>query len=151
MLPVPGAPAVADTEDMDREGAETYLRVLAETVLRGSLTAAAEPGPPGTSRMMVVGHALTAVGALDPDVTEAILADFWLAVSMRQRHSELGQPLTAAQWLSQGRAALPRKPRPGAPPTAPPETAPPETHHSSRGRPGMTPIRNGLAGSSRSG
>jgi len=125
VLPVPGAPAVADTEDMDREGAETYLRLLAETVLRGSPAAAAEPGPPGTSRMMVVGHALIAVGALDPDVTEEILADFWLAVSMRQLHGEPGQPVTAAQWLSQGRAAPPRKPRPGAPPTAPPESAPP--------------------------
>jgi len=120
VLPVPGAPAVADTEDMDREGAETYLRLLAETVMRGSLTAAAEPGPPGTSRMMVVGHALTAVGALDPDAAEEILADFWLAMSVRQLHGEPGQPVTAAQWLSQGRAALPRKPRPGAPPTAPP-------------------------------
>ena len=136
MLPVPGAPAVADTEDMDREGAETYLRLLAETVMRGSLAAAAEPGPPGTSRMMVVGHALTAVGALDPDVTEEILADFWLAASMRQRHGEPGQPVTAAQWLSQGRAALPRKPRPGAPPTAPPETAPPELGPPEPGPPG---------------
>ena len=64
---------------MDREGAETYLRLLAEAAMRGSRAPAVEPGPPGVSRMMVVGHALTAVGALDPDVLEKILAESPLA------------------------------------------------------------------------
>ena len=68
---------------MDREGAETYLRLLAEAAIRGSLTPAAEPVP-GATRMMVAGHALTAVGALDPLVAEEILTDFRLAMSVRQ-------------------------------------------------------------------
>ncbi len=109
---------------MDREGAETYLRLLAEAAMRGSLTPAVEPGPPGASRMMVVGHALTAVGALDPVVTEEILTDFRLAVSVRHLHSDPGlgpgQAVTVAQWLSQGRAVMRRKPHQAPPPpTAP--------------------------------
>ena len=113
---------------MDREGAETYLRLLAEAAMRGSLSRAAEPGPPGASRMMVVGHALTAVGALDPVIAEEILTEFRLAVSVRQLRGEpgqvAGQAVTAAQWLGQGRAVLHRKPPP-APATAPPGSAPP--------------------------
>ena len=99
---------------MDREGAETYLRLLAEAALRGSLAPAADPGSPGASRMMVVEHALTAVGALDPVIAEEILTDFRLAVSVRQLHREpgqvAGQAVTVAQWLGQGRAGLHRKP-----------------------------------------
>ena len=101
---------------MDREGAETYLRLLAEAAMRGSLSRAAEPGPPGASRMMVVGQALTAVGALDPVIAEEILTDFRLAVSVRQLRGEpgqvAGQAVPAAQWLGQGRAVLHRKPPP---------------------------------------
>src|SRR6516164_7764306 len=109
---------------MDREGAETYLRLLAEAAMRGSLAPAAEPGPPGTSRMMVVGHALTAVGALDPVIAEEILTDFRLAASVRHLHSDPGQgpgqAATVAQWLGQGRAVLRRKPHQApAPATAP--------------------------------
>ena len=111
---------------MDREGAETYLRLLAEAAMRGSLAPAVEPGPPGASRMMVVGHALTAVGALDPVVTEEILTDFRLAVSVRHLHSDPGQgpgqAVTVAQWFSQGRAVLHRKPHQApSPATAPAE------------------------------
>ena len=76
---------------MNREGAETYLRLLAEAAMRRSLTPAAEPGPPDASRLMVVGHALTAVGALEPVVAEEILTDFRLAASVRQWHGDLGQ------------------------------------------------------------
>jgi len=87
--------------------------------MRGSLAAAAGPGPPGASRMMVVGHALTAVGALDPVVAEEILADFRLAVSVRQLHSEPGQipgrAVTAAQWIGQSRASPHRNPHPPPP------------------------------------
>jgi hypothetical protein len=114
---------------MDREGAETYLRLLAEAAMRGSLSRAAEPGAPGTSRMMVVGHALTAVGALDPVIAEEILTDFRLAVSVRQLRGEpgqvAGQAVTAAQWLGQGRAVLHRKPPPAPPGSALPGSAPP--------------------------
>jgi hypothetical protein len=106
---------------MDREGAETYLRLLAEAAMRGSLAPAAGAGP-GASRMMVVGHALTAVGALDPVVAEEILADFRLAVTVRQLHGEpgqiLGQVVTQAQWIGQGRANPHRNPVP--PPAAAP-------------------------------
>ena len=109
---------------MDREGAETYLRLLAEAAMRGSLAPAAGPGPPGASRMMVVGHALTAVGALDPVVAEEILADFRLAVTVRQLHGEPGQipgqAVTAAQWLGQGRAHPHRNPHPAPPPATAP-------------------------------
>jgi hypothetical protein len=71
---------------VDREGAETYLRLLAEAAMRGSLAPA--PRAPNASTMMVVGHALTAVGALDPVTAEEILTDFRLAVTVRQLHSE---------------------------------------------------------------
>jgi len=72
---------------MDREGAETYLRLLAEAAMRGSLAPAA-PRAPNASTILVAGHALTAVGALDPVTVEEILTDFRLAVTVRQLHSE---------------------------------------------------------------
>ncbi len=107
---------------MDREGAETYLRLLAEAAMRGSSAPAAVPPAPNASTMMVVGHALTAVGALDPVTAEEILTDFRLAVSLRQLHSEpgqgSGQAVTVAQWLTQGRAVLRPKQRPAQSPGA---------------------------------
>jgi len=113
---------------MDREGAETYLRLLAEAAIRGSLTPAAE-SVPGATRMMVAGHALTAVGALDPLVAEEILTDFRLAVSVRQLRGEPapgpGQVLTGAQWIGQARAVLHRQSHPAPPPTTPAGTGPP--------------------------
>ena len=112
---------------MDREGAETYLRLLAEAEMRGSLAPAAEPRPPDTSRLMAVGHALTAVGALDPVIAEEILTDFRLAVSVRQLHGDPGQgpgqAVPVAQWLSQGRAVPHKKPH-RAPAPAPSGSAP---------------------------
>ena len=71
---------------MNREGAETYLRLLAEAAMRGSLAPAA-PRVPNASTILVVGHALTAVGALDPVTVEEILTDFRLAVSVRRLHA----------------------------------------------------------------
>ena len=76
---------MADTEDMNREGAETYLRLLAEATMRRSLDAAREqPGSPDPggyrARLLTVGHALTAVEALDPVTAEEILTDFSLAM-----------------------------------------------------------------------
>src|SRR5205823_6887101 len=101
---------------MNREGAETYLRLLAEAAMRGSLAPAAAARAPNASTIMVVGHALTVVGALDPVTAEEILTDFRLAVSVRQLHSEQGQgpgqAATVAQWLTQGRAVLGPKQRP---------------------------------------
>src|SRR5215472_14529323 len=99
---------------MDREGAETHLRLLAEAAMRGSRTPAPEPWEPGASRMLVVGHALTAVGALDPVTAEEILTDFNLAVSVRQLHDAPdqgpGRAITLARWLTQGRAVLHAEP-----------------------------------------
>src|SRR5207237_2216980 len=101
---------------MNREGAETYLRLLAEAAMRGSLAPAAAARAPNASTIMVVGHALTAVEALDPVTAEEILADFRLAVTVRHLHSEAGQGVTAAQWLAQGRPVLRGKPRPSPSP-----------------------------------
>ena len=107
---------------MNREGAETYLRLLAEAAMRGSLAPAGEPGPPGASRLKLVGQALIAVGALDLG-TEEILVDFNLAMAVRHLHSDPGQgpgqAVTVAQWLSQGRAVLHRKPHQAPPPAGP--------------------------------
>ena len=73
---------------MNREGAETFLRLAAEAELRGQLAPAAPPwaGSVGAGRIkvMVVGRALTAVGALDGGTVESILADLDLAVGVRQ-------------------------------------------------------------------
>src|SRR5437762_7084579 len=105
---------------MNREGAETYLRLLAEAAMRGSLAPAAAARAPNASTIMVVGHALTAVGALDPVTAEEILADFRLAVTVRHLHAEPGpgggQAVTAVQWLAQGRPVLRGKPRPAPSP-----------------------------------
>jgi hypothetical protein len=99
---------------MNREGAETYLRLLAEAQLRGWLAAAPRApwaAGPGNSRakMMAVGQALTAVGALDGDTVEEILADFALAVSVRQIHD---QAIQAGQVSQGGQGA--KGPGPGA-------------------------------------
>jgi hypothetical protein len=112
-----------DTEDMDREGAETYLRLLAEAAMRRSLAPAAELRAPGASRILVVGHALTVVGALDPVAAEEILTDFRLAETVRWLHREPGvQGLSAAEWLGQGQVGL----RPGQVPAPAPARSPGE-------------------------
>src|ERR1700726_134696 len=97
---------------MNREGAETYLRLLAEAAMRGSLTPV--PGSPwaagASSRttMIMVGRALTAVGALDLVTVEEILTDFNLAVSVRQLRHQAGQgsgpAATAARWAIQSQS-----------------------------------------------
>jgi hypothetical protein len=81
---------------MNREGAETYLRLLGEAQMRG--WAAAAPRPPwaggpgsGRARMMAVGQALAAVGVLEVGTLEEILADFSLAASVRQIHDQASQ------------------------------------------------------------
>jgi len=74
---------------MNREGAEIFLRLLAEAELRGPMVPARpQPwaGPGGrAARLTAVGQALTAVHALDAETVEDILADFDLAVGLRQR------------------------------------------------------------------
>ncbi|MGP0025555.1 MAG: hypothetical protein ACLPKE_19675 [Streptosporangiaceae bacterium] len=80
---------------MNREGGETFLRLLAEAEMRDQLAPSPPPwaGRPGTGRVkvMLVGQALTAVRALDTDTVENILADFDLAVSVRRLHDKAGQ------------------------------------------------------------
>jgi hypothetical protein len=106
---------------MDREGAETYLRLLAEAAMRRSLAPAAELRAPGASTIMVAAHALTAAGALDPVTASEILTDFRLAATARQLHSEPDQGLAVANWLAQGGGSLrpkqapARSPREGTP------------------------------------
>ena len=80
---------------MNREGGETFLRLLAEAEMRDQLAPSPPPwtGAPGAGRVKVklVGQALTAVRALDTDTVEDILADFDLAVSVRRLHHKVGQ------------------------------------------------------------
>ena len=102
---------------MNREGAETYLRLLGEAEMRGLLTVAPRPlwaaSPAGgRAKLMVVGQALAAVGALDPQTAEDILADFDLAASVRLLHEQ------TSQGPGRGAAGAP-------PPGAPPAGAPP--------------------------
>src|ERR1700689_1654029 len=95
---------------MNREGAETFLRLLAETEIRGPLTPAlrmpwSADAPAGsTGKLMVTAaEALIGVQALDRETAEQILTDFDLAAVVRPGHS---QPAPA------GLARAPR-PRPG--------------------------------------
>ena len=79
---------------MNREGAETFLRLLAEAEMRDQLVP--DPplwaGAPGSGRVKVnvVGQALIAVRALDEQTVRDVLADFDLAVSLRRLHAALG-------------------------------------------------------------
>jgi len=86
---------------VNREGAETYLRLLAEAMMRRSLAPA--HGPPwaqgpggGRTRVMAVGQALTAVGAIDIGTAEDIVADFDLAVNVRQLHEQASRRAAAS-------------------------------------------------------
>jgi hypothetical protein len=110
---------------VNREGAETYLRLLAEAMMRGSLAPA--QGPPwaqgpggGRARVVAVGQALTAVGAIGIETVEDILADFDLAVNVRQLHEQASRRAAG----SMPPAAAPGA---GAAPlgTLPPGTVPP--------------------------
>ena len=75
---------------MNGERAETFLRLLAEAEMRDQLAPDPPPwaGGPGAGRVKVyvAGQALTAVGALDRETVEDVLADFDLAVSLRRLH-----------------------------------------------------------------
>jgi len=63
---------------MDRERAETHLRMLAEDEVRRAVL----PDCPG-ARVSRVAQALTAVGALDEETARGILDDFELAWALR--------------------------------------------------------------------
>ncbi|HEX6518470.1 MAG TPA: hypothetical protein VF070_00435 [Streptosporangiaceae bacterium] len=90
---------------MDAERAETYLRLKAETELRRTAIAGDGAGlfrgevsprspliPSGlmsaTTRLRNVAQALTTIGAIDHLVADAILANFELAVAVRQPAQE---------------------------------------------------------------
>ncbi len=105
---------------MNREGAETYLRLLGEAQMRE------RPGSPrpwaaghgARARMLAAGQALTAVGALDAETATAIMAEFDLAVSVRELRGQAGSaaaagwnpPVAVARLAVRTRAGQPRPP-----------------------------------------
>jgi hypothetical protein len=116
---------------MNREGAETFLRLLAEAQLRDQLAPDPPPwaGGPGAGRVKVsvVGQALTAVEAIDGETVEDILADFDLAVSLRQLHDQGPGPGRARAVRMKVPRAL-QYGRPGPPPAGPAQSAPSAGH-----------------------
>ena len=95
---------------MSREGAETYLRGLAEAELRRSASQPWDSAPQANSTVRVkrVAEVLTFVGALDDGIADQILDDFELALDARQT----GQTASVRGWFSQraaGRARLARR------------------------------------------
>jgi hypothetical protein len=108
---------------MNRERAETFLRLLAETELRAAYEGAFVSNAPwlgdspGTNlgRLARVSQALTAVHALDPAVAQYVLADFAIALSVRQ-HSDPSPVLLTRPAMARGRLyarAWPGPPDPG--------------------------------------
>ena len=97
------AAAEGDTEVMNRERAEIYLRVLAEAELRRATSQpwgdAQRAGD--AARVHRVAQVLTFVGALDDGVTDQILDDFELALGARQT----GQTASVPGWFTR-RAAV---------------------------------------------
>jgi hypothetical protein len=77
---------------MDRERAETYLRLLAEAELRHAMRVpmGSTPGWRRSARLAVVAQALTAVGAVAADVADEIQAELGLALAGRHRLSGPG-------------------------------------------------------------
>jgi hypothetical protein len=117
--------------DMNREGAETFLRLLAETEMRDQLATDPPPwaGGPGASRVKVsvVGQALTAVRALDGETVEDVLADFDLAVSLRRLHGPGPRPAQTGPRGAQPAMARHGTGSPG------PAAAPPPVHDPDEG------------------
>jgi hypothetical protein len=105
--------------DMNGEGAETFLRLLAEAKLRDQLAPdpppwAAGPGA-GRAKLSAVGQALIAVSALDQQTVADVLADFDLAVNVRRLHG--ARPTRTMRAASAARLAAQFQPgRPGPPP-----------------------------------
>ena len=95
---------------MSREGAETYLRGLAEAELRRAASQPWDSAPQAnsTARVKRVAEVLTFVGALDDGIADQILDDFELALDARQT----GQTASVRGWFSQraaGRGRLARR------------------------------------------
>jgi hypothetical protein len=118
---------------MNGERAETFLRLLAEAELRDQLAPDPPPwaGGPGAGRVKVsvTGQALRAVGALDRETVDEVLADFDLAVDLRRRHHPAPGPAgrhprraARATWTARVGSQVPYG-RPGRPP---PGTGSPE-------------------------
>jgi hypothetical protein len=72
---------------MDRERAETHLRLLAEAEVRRAMKmpVGSIPGRWHSARLALVAQALTAVGAVGADVADEIQADVGLAVAARRQ------------------------------------------------------------------
>jgi hypothetical protein len=69
---------------MDRERAETYLRLLAEDELRRATNAPAGRRGWWATRLELAARALCALGAVGVDVANSVQADFGLAVAERR-------------------------------------------------------------------
>jgi hypothetical protein len=86
---------------MDRERAETYLRLLAEAELRRAtmIAAGSLPGQWRSTRLELAAQALRVVGAVGIDVADEIQADLGLAVAARYRRSlyRVGRPGSGAR------------------------------------------------------
>jgi hypothetical protein len=131
---------------MNRERAETFLRLLVEAELRGP-TLPPLPMPPARDAPFVTrsvaltraAWALTAVGALDPETAETVMADAELALAVRRSKSPeagvtgsagppLAVPASPRRFASTRLAARPGRPwaagGPGAPGGRPPRAAP---------------------------
>ena len=93
------AAAKGDTEDVNRERAETYLRVLAEAELRRATIQpwGTAPRDGYTARVKRVAQVLVFVGALDDGIADQILDDFELALGARQT----GQIASVPGWFTQ--------------------------------------------------
>ena len=102
--------AEGDTEDMNRERAETYLRALAEAELRRATSHSWGDAQRAdhAARVNRVAQVLAFVGALDAGVADQILGDFELALGTRQTR-QIG---SVAGWFP--RRAVPARPGTGA-------------------------------------
>jgi len=103
---------------MNRERAETYLRVLAEAELRRATSQPWSDAPQGgyAARVRRVAQVLAFVGALDEAAADQILDDFELALGARPA----GQAASVPGWFTQ-RAA--KRTRPARRVTVPPAAA----------------------------
>jgi hypothetical protein len=119
---------------MNRERAETYLRLLAEAALRDPALAPRSADAPFVTAPIVLTRAawaLTAVGALDLQTAEAILADAELAVATRHLpdvavRSSVGPRLGRRRFAGGRPLARLSHLMPSVPAPAPADTASPE-------------------------
>jgi hypothetical protein len=142
---------------MNRERAETFLRLMVEAELRGPALSPL-PAPPSADAAFLTrstaltraAWALTAVGALDPEIAEAVMADAELALAARYRPEPpeagvigpAGAPLAVPAFppvpaVPRGRFTSARLTvRPGwRPPPGPDEPPPPATSTTVQGGP----------------